>query len=454
MSKHTAVTEGDGATDEFAQAFEQFRGLIDGPRINALQPLGPAAVYTTLVTVWLLVYQRLQGDGTLSDAVHELLRTDPQFLPDNRRVREQTLSANTGSYSQARKRLKPSVTEWVADHVFQTLMSTAPPLIADRRAFVLDGTTISLAPSAALKKAFPPASNQYGVGVWPIAHLLVAHELESGCAILPEIGPKFGPDAMSEAQLTLALLLRLPKNSIVIADRNFGIFSVVFAAVEAGHDVLARLTEQRFRALLRQAEPVTLSDPSPNTRCWRLYWEPTASDRRSNPDLPATAGVEVWLYEIVLSPTLTLWLASSWFCPAEVAVTLYGRRQDIETDIREIKVVLKTEELTSRSEDILRKELAVSIVAYNLVIQLRRLAARKSGVHPRRLSFTGVWSAVRIILMAPNQWSATEWQRQFELTLRIASQHKLPNRPGRSYPRQTHTKRNKSTSGKRPPATK
>jgi hypothetical protein len=35
-----------------------------------------------------------------------------------------------------------------------------------------------LAPSAALKKAFPPASNQYGVGVWPIAHLLVAHELD------------------------------------------------------------------------------------------------------------------------------------------------------------------------------------------------------------------------------------------------------------------------------------
>src|ERR1700722_1629740 len=454
MSEHTTVAVGGGTADEFAQAFEQFRALIDGPRIDALQPLGRAAVYTTLVTVWLLVYQRLQGDGTLSDAVHELLRTDPQYLPDNRRVREQTLSANTGSYSRARQRLEPAVTDWVADHIFTTLMLTTPPFIADRRVFVLDGTTIALAPSAALKKAFPPASNQHGVGVWPIAHLLVAHELESGCAILPEVGPKFGPQAMSEAQLTHALLLRLPKWSIVIADRNFGIFSVVFAAVQAGHDALARLTEQRFRALLRRAQLVTPTDPSSNSRCWRLLWKPTPSDRRSNPDLPAAAALEVWLHEIVISSTFTLWLVTSWTCQAEMAARLYSRRQDVETDIREIKVVLKAEQLAARSVEMLRKELAVSIVAYNLVIQLRRLAARKAGVPPRRLSFTGVWSAVRIILMAPNQWSATEWQRQFELALRIAGQHKLPNRPGRSYPRRAHTKRNKSTSGIRPPATK
>ncbi len=65
-------TGGGGvAEDEFAQAFEQFRGLIDAERIDALQPLGPGAVDTALVTVWLLVDQRLQADGTRADAVHE-----------------------------------------------------------------------------------------------------------------------------------------------------------------------------------------------------------------------------------------------------------------------------------------------------------------------------------------------------------------------------------------------
>lgn len=452
MLDSTDATVGGVDRDEFAQAFERFRSLIDGPQIDALQPLGPAAVYTTLVTVWLLIYQRLQADGTLSDAVHELLRTDPQHLPDNRRVREQTLSANTGSYSRARQRLNPEVTDWVADHMFTTLMATTLPSVAGRRAFLLDGTTIALAPSRALQAAFPPATNQHGPGVWPIAHLLVAHELESGCAMLPEIGPKFGPAAQSEAQLAHALLPRLPAQSLVIADRNFGIFSVAFAAVEAGHEALVRLTEQRFRALARRAEPVAGDDPA--SRCWELIWRPSAQERRSNSAWPADAAIDVRLHEIIVTPTLTLWLATTWNCPTDQAAALYARRQAVETDIREIKVVLKTEELATRSVAMLRKELAVSIVAYNLVIQLRRLAARQAGVPPRRLSFTGAWSAVRIILLAPNQWSAAQWQQQFDLVLRIAGQHKLPNRPGRSFPRRAHTKRNKSTSGKRPPATK
>ena len=160
MSDGTDAAVRAEADGEFARAFARFHGLID-----ARQPLGPAAVYTTLATVWLLIYQRLQADGTLADAVHELLRTDPQHLPDNRRVRAQTLSANTGSYSRARQRLKPEATDWVADHLFTTLMTTTSPSVAGRRAFLLDGTTIALAPSAALQAAFPPASNQFGPGV-------------------------------------------------------------------------------------------------------------------------------------------------------------------------------------------------------------------------------------------------------------------------------------------------
>jgi hypothetical protein len=77
-----------------------------------------------------------------------------------------------------------------------------------------------------LKTAFPPASNQHGPGVWPIAHLVVAHELESGCALPPQLGAKFGPGAQSETELAQALLPRLPAAFIVIADRNFGIFSI------------------------------------------------------------------------------------------------------------------------------------------------------------------------------------------------------------------------------------
>jgi len=433
--------------EKFQQALAQFRGLIDAEAIEAQQPLGPGTVYTALVTVWLLLYQRLYGEGSLLDAVNELIRTDAQHLPDIRRVREGTLSNNTGAYSRARNRLKPEVTDGVANHVFAALLQTMPPSIAGRRAFLLDGTTIALAPSLALKKAFPPATNQHGVSVWPIAHLVVAHEIESGCALLPEIGPKFGPEAQSEPQLAQALLPRLPANSIVIADRNFGIFSVAYAAKRAGHDALLRMTEPRFRALQRKAQLVPGEDPQ--RKLWKTTWRPSRKDRQTNPELPAEACVEVWLQEVRVSETLTLTLVTTWPCAEQDAAQIYGRRLDVETDIRDVKIVLKTEQLPAQSVPMLRKELAVSIVAYNLVVQIRRLAAHRADVKPRRISFSGTWSAVRVILLSPLQWTAVDWPRQFELAIRSASQRLIPHRPNRSYPRRAHTRRNKSTSGKR-----
>jgi hypothetical protein len=130
---------------------------------------------------------------------------------------------------------------------------------------------------------------------------------------------------------------------------------------------------------------------------------------------------------------------------------LYNRRQDIETDIRNVKVTLKIEDIRAKSVEMLRKELATSMIAYNLVIQVRREAARIAEVPARRLSFSGVWSAVRIILLAPNQWTAKQWHAKFRLALKIASQRKLPHRPGRSYPRHALPRRAKSTSGSRKP---
>ena len=435
--------------DEFDRAFDRFGALLDPAEINAMQPMGPAAIYTALVTVWLLIYQRLHGGRPLSDAVDELLRTDPRALPENRRIRRRTLSGNTGAYSRARARLRPEVTDRLADSIFDSLVAAAPPSLGGRRAFILDGTTITLAPIAALKAAFPPATNQHGPGAWPVAHLLVAHELESGCAIRPEVGPMYGPLAVSEADLAATIIPRLPAGSILLADRNFGIFSVAYAAARAGHDLLFRLTEARFRALLRRATPLGQGD---GYRTWSLTWKPSAADRRAHPELPEDARIEVRLQEVIISPERSLRLVTTLADEAPVVGRLYRRRLDVETDIRDVKVALRTEEIEARSEEMVRKELAASIIAYNLVVQMRRLAAEATGVPPRRLSFRGVLGAVRIVLLEPMCTTAEGWRERFELALRIAGQRTVPDRPGRSYPRRAIPRRNKSTSGsKRPP---
>ena len=91
----------------------------------------------------------------------------------------------------------------------------------------------------------------------------------------------------------------------------------------------------------------------------------------------------------------------------------------------------------------IRKELAMAMVAFNLVVQVRAVAAERLKLPPRRLSFTGVWSLVTHVLLNPNNWTAEEWEKNFEWVLRGAGQRKLPNRPGRSYPRKVLARRRK-----------
>jgi Transposase DDE domain len=426
---------------EWAAVGQRFAGLLDPDVINAQQPMGPATVYSPWVVVWLLVFQRLHANATLAEAVAELLNAT-DILPANRRVGEQTLSANTGAYSRARTRLDPAIPDAVADRVFQTLVDATAPSFGNRRVFLLDGTTITLAPTPELTAAFPPWPGPAG-SPWPVWHWVVAHELASGCAIRPETGPMYGPEGVSELALATRLLPRLPARSLVLADRNFGVFALVHAAQAAGHDVVTRLTRPRFRAWVKAATPV-------GPGVWRLRWTPSRWDRTKHPELPADAAVGVWLHEVAVSASLTLWLLTTVDCrPADLAA-LYRLRQDVETDIRDVKRTLRTDALRGKSVAMVRKELSSSVVAYNLVVQVRRLAAARAGVKPRRLSFAGVWSLVNRVLLNAGPWAWPEWEAKFDWVLRGAAQRRVPNRPGRQYPRVVHGRGQKFPNRPRP----
>ena len=418
-------------TQELEAALSQFRSLLDREEIDARQEHPPSTIYTPWVVVWLMVYQRLHANGSLSDAVGELFRLK-QHLPPNRRITEETLSSNTGAYSQARSRLHPEVAEAVSDHVFRTLMESSPPAWEGRRVFLLDGTTSALASVPRLRQEFPPAINQHRPSPWPILHWAVAHELSSACATRPEIGAKYGPAAVSEVTLAIRLLTRLVPQSVVMADRNFGVFAFFDAAQAAGHDIVTRLTEARFRALVKRARPL---EPGR----WELLWKPSAAERRKH-GLPANACVEVELHQVEVTTSagdpLTLWLVTTLRTSGAKLAELYGLRFHVETDIRNVKVVLRMDELRGQSPAMIRKELALGAVAYNLVVQIRRLAAQQAGLPPRRLSFAGSWSLVKVVLLQPADWTTAEFLRNFRHVLRGCAQRKIPNRPGRKYPRQ------------------
>ncbi len=426
---------------EFASAVEMLRELVPDEELNRIQPNGPATIYTTMVTLWMMTLQRLGGGKTLNAIVKDVLANNRALLPDNKRLREGTISETSGAYSEARSRLKLETVEFFANRVCDSLIDASPPWFEGRRAFLLDGTTFTLAPTPELKVAFPPATNQHGESVWPVVLMLVAHELQSSCALPPELGAMYGENNTSEAKLAHKLAGRLPPGSLIMADSGYGIFSVAHVMHGAGHSILFRLTKSRFKSLVRQA---TLVEEWEGHATYRLHWTPSPKDRKSNPDLPEVAFLDVLIHQVPLENE-TLYLVTTLRVSSTQAGEFYARRYDVEHDIRDVKVTLDIENIRATSVEMVKKELLTSLVAYNLVIQFRRQAAKLANVAPRRLSFTGVWNTFESFLLTQPPCSAAEWTHRFEAALKIASRDKLPNRPGRSYPRKAHPRRPKST---------
>lgn len=174
------------AKEQLASALQLLHEIMQasGEQILLDPEVRPTAkmVYTNGVVLWMLIVQRLAGGKTLEEIVSQILTHDRQLLPDNKRVRENTLSENSAAYSQARKRLSLETLAAFSECVCNYLGEISGPVIGSQRVFILDGTTLTLPPTPALKKAYPPALNQYGESVWPVAMLMVAHELQSGCA--------------------------------------------------------------------------------------------------------------------------------------------------------------------------------------------------------------------------------------------------------------------------------
>lgn len=73
--------------------------------------------------------------------------------------------------------------------------------------------------------------------------------------------------------------------------------------------------------------------------------------------------------------------------PKDAVAELYGVRWQVETHFAELKTTLKMRKLKCKTEDGIRKELAIYCLIYNLVRAVIMKAAAQQGVTPDRISF-------------------------------------------------------------------
>jgi len=73
--------------------------------------------------------------------------------------------------------------------------------------------------------------------------------------------------------------------------------------------------------------------------------------------------------------------------PKDAVAELYGIRWQVETHFAELKTTLKMRKLKCKTEDGIRKEMAIYCPIYNLVHAVMAKAAARQGVAPDRISF-------------------------------------------------------------------
>jgi putative transposase len=208
---------------------------------------------------------------------------------------------------------------------------------------------------------------------------------------------------------------------------------VAYAAERRGHPVVLRLTTARAQHLA--------GGPLQDGTDRRIQWKPTREDRRSHPQLPADACVSGRLIVRSVQPNngaepFLLALFTTLEDPSEQVVELYGKRWNIEVDLRSLKGTLRLEELTCTSTEMVAKEIDVAMLAYNLVRAVMILTARKAGLEPRAFSFTQVKNVLHAFL--PRIAAATDERtarKLYDDMLYYLSQCKLRRRQRSSYPR-------------------
>jgi hypothetical protein len=377
-------------------------------------------LFTPIVTLWYLLFQRLGSDHTLEKVLSDAHGGGADGLRPG--LSQELRSTATTSYSDARQRL-PLAFLWQCLKIqARRIVSLNPKALWHGWVLcLLDGSTVRLRPYGDIPKRFPPNGNQTHNGsYWCLMRVVVGFCARTGTALDCARGSFF----RSEQLLACRMMLRRALGAcLYIGDRNFGVLRIVQTARAVGSHVLVRLTECRARKLLGRA-----LHPGE----YPLLWSPTSHDQLQ-PGCPKCA-IAGRLLVVVIRPkgyrcqTLYLFttLTDPVEYPAQELVDLYGLRWHIELNLRYLKTQMRLVQLECKSAQMAQKECLAALMAYNLVRAAMLCAALHKGIRPLALSFS--LSRRHLESWLAHFGAGAKSQKRWHGLLRSIGQARLPRR--------------------------
>ena len=256
-----------------------------------------------------------------------------------------------------------------------------------------DGTTALMPDTPKNQAVFPQQSHQKpGLG-FPIVRMLALISLSTGTIIDYRLSPYQGKGT-GEATLFSQVMNALLAGDLLLADRYYCTFAIIALLQAKGIPVLFLLHANK-KADFRQGRKLGAKDQE-------IEWQkpkrkPVWMTDRAYAELPAVITVRQFSVNgIVYVTTL---LNAKRFNKQELA-SLYKERWQIELDFRAIKTHMGMEMLRCKTPEMVQKEIAVHLLAYNIIRGNLAQAAVLHDKNPRQLSFR---SSVQLVCQAANQ---------------------------------------------------
>lgn len=379
-------------------------------------------IYPPMVTLRLFIDQILSTDQACQEAVSQRLVA--------RVVAGQTeCSLNTGPYCKARKRLTLSLPQRLCKHLGEQLERCAAPLWGwrGRSIKLFDATTVSMPDTPPNQQTWPQSSRQKpGLG-FPLARIGALISLSSGAVINYAVGPMQGK-CSGEQALLREISGSLCKNDLLLADALHSTWWAVQMLAQRGVDVVMP-NDGRRRVDFSEGRLHNESDhvvwwPKPKRVSWigKAHYE----------QMPAG----VWVREVRVNGTIIVTtLLESAQISAEELAALYAMRWNIEVDFRTLKVAMNMDVLRCKSPNMVKKEIAVYFLTYNLVRWTMVRAAKLVKVPARDLSFTSARRLIWAFACHLRQCLNRRTNRLVDTLLKSISRCVLPKRPARIEPR-------------------
>jgi hypothetical protein len=250
------------------------------------------------------------------------------------------------------------------------------------------------------------------------------------------LGPYAGKET-GETALFRELLDGVDPRSIILADRYYCIYFLIAMAMLGRRDFVVRLHQCRKTDF----QTATRLGKGDHLVTWTRPQRPEWMNHATYEQIPKTMTlrlVEIQVHEPgfrVESLTVVTTLTDARQYRSEDIADLYRRRWLAELDIRAIKTNLGMDVLRCKTPAMVRKEIWVCLLAYNLIRKAMLEAALQTGLSPRELSFATAMQTIGAswMLLA----CAAEALSSSLIPVQLASlaEQTVGNRPNRIEPR-------------------